>query len=147
MSAEHQQQNGEQIRNIEELNVGDEVITSKGDSMDKRPLEVREIEEHDGTLTATIQGRWKNARKYDLVDSELTGIAMPDVGIITVERVATAGPEEATEEHTRKTVKVCHQEARITDANQHSYTAEMELGGVVQHVVLSAEYVHERVGN
>ena len=91
MAAENQQQTGEQIQNIEELNVGDEVITSKGDAMDKKPLQVNKIQIIDGTLSATIQGTWANARKYELVNSDKFGITMPDVGIITVERVAQRG--------------------------------------------------------
>ena len=94
MAAENQQQNdGEQIWNLDELNVGDEVITSKGDRMDVKPLEVIEVQEIDGTLSATIQGDWANAVKYELVNSDKFGITMPDVGIITVKRVSEAEPQ------------------------------------------------------
>lgn len=45
----------------------------------------------------------------------------------------------------RETVTVCHKNVTITDVNERSYTGEVELGGVVQHVVLSASYVHDRL--
>lgn len=83
----------EEITDVSELNVGDEVITSKGDSMDVKALEVTDIQEIDGDLTATIEGDWANSRKYSLVESKF-GITMPDVGIITVKRVSEAEPEK-----------------------------------------------------
>lgn len=45
-----------------------------------------------------------------------------------------------------ETVKVCHKDARLFIKNPESYTAEIELGGVHQHVTLSQEYVDEQLG-
>lgn len=52
---------------------------------------------------------------------------------------------ETTDEYLGRTIRVCHKTARIVECNRRSYEAEIELGGVTQHVVLSDEYVHERI--
>lgn len=43
-----------------------------------------------------------------------------------------------------KTVRICHKKGCIVDEGRN-YTAEVELGGVHQHVTLTKEYVEEVV--
>jgi hypothetical protein len=83
----------ETIHDVNDLNLGDEVITSKGDAMDVKPLEVVNIQTIDGDTVVTIQGDWSNARKYDLTESKFSSPVMPDVGIVTVKRVSKADDE------------------------------------------------------
>lgn len=44
-----------------------------------------------------------------------------------------------------KEIRVCHKMAQIFETNDRSFTAEVELGGVVQNIVLSEKYVYERL--
>lgn len=50
------------------------------------------------------------------------------------------------EDYRGRRIRICHKKAHITDAHPRSYTAEIELGGVSQHVALSESFVHERLG-
>lgn len=45
-----------------------------------------------------------------------------------------------------KTIRVCHKKGRIVEENPRSFDAEIELGGVIQHVVLADVYVEEQLG-
>jgi len=44
-------------------------------------------------------------------------------------------------------IKVCHKKARIGSVNRsgEAFEAEVEIGGVVQHIVLARQYVRERI--
>lgn len=51
----------------------------------------------------------------------------------------------AKEENEGETVRVCHKKARIVDSFKDSYRAEIKLGGIIQYISLTPEYVHERL--
>lgn len=40
-----------------------------------------------------------------------------------------------------KTVRICHKKGKIIKENKDSYTVSIELGGVLQHITVTKEYV------
>lgn len=40
-----------------------------------------------------------------------------------------------------RTVRICHKKGRIIEENKDSYTVSIELGGVLQHITVTKEFV------
>ena len=44
-----------------------------------------------------------------------------------------------------RVIRVCHKKAKIIEENADSYTVSIKLGGVIQHITVTKEYVENQL--
>ena len=44
-----------------------------------------------------------------------------------------------------KVIRVCHKKGKIIEENADSYTVSIKLGGVIQHITVTKEYVENQL--